>query len=218
MQNNLVFFLDVDNTLLDNDSIKEEIRKSLNKVFGIEEANHFWGHHDSFREEKKLVDFPNIIREYCSEKHAATCEIKLGQIFQGIKFKDAIYPHVPKVLAHLKTLGRVVIFSEGDMVYQSEKIEKSGLADMVDEVLLYEHKLDHVDELKSKYGDGLVFVEDKPQILDEIRKSLPEAFTILVCQGHYAREDHPKHKEPDRTIESIAELLTFSHTLQDKYG
>lgn len=38
---NIVFLIDVDNTLLDNDHIKEEIKKSLIRVLGENEANHF---------------------------------------------------------------------------------------------------------------------------------------------------------------------------------
>ena len=146
MQNNFVFFLDVDNTLLDNDRI--------------------------------------------------------------------LFPTTEQVMKHLAHLGRVIIFSEGDSVYQREKIEKSGLGDLADEVLLYEHKLDHTEELEERYGDAtLVFVEDKPQILDAILKRLPEAFTVLVCQGHYAGEDHGEHGEPDMTLKSISDLLSLS--LQD---
>lgn len=214
MQYNFVFFLDIDNTLLDNDSIKEEIRRSLVRVLGEVEANHFWDHHDSFRQEKKLVDFPNIIREYCAEKHAETCELKLSQIFQGIEFKDAIYSHVPQVLAHLKTFGKVVIFSEGDMVYQREKIEKSGIAAMTDGVFLYKHKLDHLEQIMKRHSlYKKVFIEDRLDTLVTIKQKYPTTVTIVVCQGHYSNPDCPtKHEGADLAIERISNLLSFSST------
>ncbi len=209
MDKKLVFFLDVDNTLLDNDRVKEGIRQSLIKVLGKEEANHFWQHHDSFRERQQLVDFPNIIREYCTEKHPKTCEIKLGSIFQNIDFPSFVYPDVVRVIEHLKTMGKVVIFSEGDMIYQKAKIEKSGLAVMVTEVLLYEHKMEHLDEIMEKYqAYHSVFIEDRADILKSIKEKYPAVTTVLVCQGHYANPSCPNRHDADLTIEKISDLLT----------
>lgn len=211
MEKQIVFFIDVDNTLLNNDHIKEEIKNSLIKVLGEEEANHFWQHHDSFRQEKKLIDFPNIIREYCQEKHKNTCELTLGRIFQNIEFKHALYPQASDVIKHLKTIGKVVLFTEGDDVYQKMKLEKSGLSELSDGVELYKHKLDHLKEIVGKYKNHkAIFIEDRSDILQKIKKLLPEVFTIEVCQGHYATSDHREHEKLDKTIGSISELLKIS--------
>ena len=211
MEKHVVFFIDVDNTLLDNDHIKEEIKKSLIRVLGEDEANHFWHHHDDFRENKKLVDFPNIIHEYCAEKHKDTCDLTLSRIFGNIEFSHALYPKAIQVLKYLKTLGKVVIFTEGDSVYQKRKIEQSGLASFVDEIALYEHKLEHIGELIKRYKEyKIVIVEDKYDTLLRIKKQFPRIFTIEVCQGHYATTDHKKHSELDMTVDSISDLMTLS--------
>lgn len=143
----IVFFVDVDNTLLDNDRIKDEIKKSLVKILGHKEAKHFWLHHDQFRERKKLVDFPKIISGYCKEKHRETCQLLVTEIFDSIQFKEALFPKIKEVLKYLKTMGKVIIFSESDDDYQKVKIAKSGLEAQVDEVLLFDHKLDHLEEI-----------------------------------------------------------------------
>jgi len=206
--NNPVFFIDVDNTLLDNDHIKDEIKKSLIKVLGKEEANHFWHHHDDFRENKKLVDFPNIIHQYCAEKHKDACELTLGKIFENIDFKHALYPKAIEVVEYLKTIGKVVIFTEGDSVYQKRKIEQSGLGAIADEVVLYEHKLEHIGELIKKYEEYIiVIIEDRADTLIKIKKQFPEIFAIEVCQGHYATINHGFHQEFDLTVTTISELL-----------
>ncbi|MBI4097792.1 MAG: HAD family hydrolase [Candidatus Levybacteria bacterium] len=206
----IAFFIDVDNTLLDNDHIKIEIKKSLDKVLGTEEANHFWDHHDRFRNRNKLVDFPNIIHEYCAEKHKDTCDLTLGKIFDSIEFSHALYPKAIQVLKYLKTLGKVVIFTEGDSVYQKRKIEQSGLASFVDEVLLYEHKLEYLGELIKKYERyTIIVIEDRSDILLKIKNQFPKVFAIEVCQGHYGNEDHKIHSSLDLTIDSIDELLNL---------
>lgn len=206
----VVFFIDVDNTLLNNDHIKDEIRKSLMKILGENEAMHFWNHHDEFRKYKKLVDFPNIIHRYCAEKHKDTCELTLGRIFQNIEFQHALYPKAYQVLKHLKTLGKVVLFTEGDKVYQKMKIEKSGLAERVDEIILYEHKLEHLSEIMKRYeGFTIIVIEDRADTLIKIKQQFPKIIAIEVRQGHYATADHDLHKALDKTVNSIEELLSL---------
>lgn len=207
----IVFFIDVDNTLLDNDHIKEEVKKSLITVLGKNEADHFWRHHNEFRERKKLVDFPNIIRGYCVEKHKDTCEITLGKIFNNIEFRHALYPKAFEALQHLKTLGKVVLFTEGDSVYQKRKIEQSGLGAMVDDVQLYEHKLEHLAKLLKKYSNyRVVFIDDRAESLKNIKDQFPNVFAIEACQGHYATTDHEEHEKLDMVVDSIAGLLSLT--------
>lgn len=211
MEKRAIFLIDVDNTLLDNDCIKAEIKKSLIKVLGEKEANHFWFHHDKFREDKKLIDFPNIIRVYCSQNHKDICELTLSNIFDNIEFTHALYPKAIEVLNHLKKLGKVILFTEGDNVYQRKKIQKSNLENFVDEVLLFEDKWEHLDKIISRYkGKEIVLIDDKAGPLIKAKQQFPDIFTIEVCQGHYANDDHIKHAQFDKTVNSIAELLNLN--------
>lgn len=207
----LVFLIDVDNTLLNNDQIKIEIKNSLIQTLGTEEAEHFWQHHDSFREYAHLVDFPTITRQYCQEKDAATCSLKVTSIFDSIEFEHALYPHALEVIAHFKQFGGVYIFSEGDMVYQKQKIEKGGLAAACSGVLLYEHKLNHLPEIQSQFlGNTLIIIDDRDDKLADIKKQIPNCITVVVCQGHYAGADCPIHHSADFFVSSLQELLTFT--------
>ena len=207
----LVFFVDVDNTLLNNDQIKVEIKASLTRILGKQEAEHFWQHHDSFREYAKLVDFPNITRTYCAEINEKTCSVVVGNIFNGIEFSQSLYPQTLEAITHLKTLGSVFVFSEGDMIYQKRKIEKSGIAEVVDGVFLFEHKLDHLDEIIAQFqGDRFIFIDDRDDKLLEIKQRISSALTIVVCQGHYAKEDCPANHSANFVVGSVAELRQFS--------
>lgn len=206
----LAFFIDVDNTLLNNDLIKEQIKLALVRVLGHTEADHFWRHHDEFRAYQKLVDFPRVTRAYCAEHHGATCERTVGTIFTTINFEAALFPGALDVIIHLKTLGGVYIFSEGDAVYQNMKIQKSGIAAAATSVLLYEHKLDHLDEAFAFAKNGRpVVIDDRDDKLMEIKKRMPEALTIVVCQGHYARTDCALNHTADKVIEAVGELVEW---------
>jgi len=211
MHKPLVFFVDIDNTLLDKDRIKTEIKQSLIKVLGHGEANHFWKEHEEFRSKNNLGDFPKIIEKYCKEKHADTCAIKLKNIFFIIDFKMAMYPAAAAALKHLKSFGKVAIFTEGDMVYQKRKVEQLGLNKLVDKIYLYLRKSDHIDVILAKWkGYTKVFIDDRSPKLIKIKKQYPETRIVEVCQGHFSNKDHVSHKKIDMTIESIEELLKMT--------
>lgn len=208
MQSKLVFFIDVDNTLLDNDHIKSEIKVSLVKVFGKKDADHFWAHHDGFRDYQKYVDFPNIIRGYCQELHGDKCQMEFTQVFNSIEFKHALYPKVSLVLKYLRSLGKVALFTEGDVVYQRRKVEKSGLSGLVDQVFLYEHKMNHLAKIVAKFKEfRLIFIDDRAEYLSEEKRKYPQIYTINVAQGHYAKQDRAHYfKGIDKTVSAVGEL------------
>lgn len=208
--NNLAFFLDVDNTLLNNDLVKEQIKTSLIMELGETDAMDFWYHHDELRSYQMLVDFPAVTRKFCMEKDSESCEMKVGGVFNGINFAGALFPKALEVLEYLKTLGTVSIFSEGDMVYQKMKIEKSGIAGHAQEIFLFEHKLDHLSEVLKKFENHkLIFVDDRDDKLMGIKKLYPQVVTIAVCQGHYAGPKCIIEHTADKVVGSIGELLEF---------
>src|SRR5438067_12680672 len=54
----LVFLLDVDNTLLDNDAIKEDWAKQLQAMVGPALARRLWEIYEQVRREREVVDIP----------------------------------------------------------------------------------------------------------------------------------------------------------------
>jgi len=208
MKKPTLFLVDLDNTLLNNDAVKAEIRKSLITVLGQSDAQHFWDHYNAIRTKTNLVDFPSAIKKYCEEKNAKTCDIRLKKIFHSINFKQALYPNVENVLNHLKTKGEVALFTEGDMIYQKVKIEKSGVGAMVNHIYHFEHKLEHFEAIKKKFHTyHIVVIDDRSETLMKLKALYPEITIVEVCQGHYSDVDHKPHPELDKTIESIGDLL-----------
>ncbi len=215
-QEGLTFFVDVDNTLLNNDLVKERIKEALILALGEKEAIHFWKYHDEFRAYQKLVDFPVITRIYCKEKDRNTCELTISKIFTGIDFSKALYPKAFEVLDYLKTLGKIFIFSEGDEVYQKLKIEKSGIAGKVDKVYLYKNKLEALPGMVKEYSSSrLIFIDDRDDKLINIKKLFPKIVTVVVCQGHYASPKCKIDHSADLVVGSVGELLNFK---QNKFN
>jgi FMN phosphatase YigB (HAD superfamily) len=209
---NLVFLLDVDNTLLDNDRLKSDLAARIESAVGSETAAHFWDVYEQVRADEDYVDFPETIRRISAESDGAEVAQRLDQIVHSVPFRDYLYPHVLDTIAYLNSLGEAVILSDGDPVFQPLKIRESGLEAAVGgRVLVYVHKEDELSRVFAAYpADHYVAVDDKPRIVSALEASCPATFTtVLVLQGKYARAQDAD-PGPDYVIDHIADLRTFT--------
>jgi hypothetical protein len=124
-----------------------------------------------------------------------------------------LFPNSLDVLEHCKQWGPAVILSDGDVVFQPRKIERSGLSDVVGgNVLIYIHKEQELEDVERRYrAKRYVLVDDKPRILAAIKKSWgSRVTTVFPRQGHYALDPEATAAYPaaDITIDRIGDLLT----------
>ena len=212
----LVFWLDVDNTLIANDGVKNDLDQHLRAEVGSQLAERFWDLYEEVREEESLVDIPLALERFREQTSPAEMDDLTYQhvrsIFNNYPFSKALYPYALETVQHLNTLGTAVIVSDGDPIFQSEKILSSNLAEAVEgRVLLYVHKQEHLqDTMKAYPGDHYVAVDDKPDILLDTKKLLGDRVTIaFVRQGKYAKQ-LPEHFSADITVDHIGNLRTYS--------
>lgn len=207
----IVFLLDVDNTLLDNDRLKEDLADRIRREIGPERANRFWELYEQVRSEKDYVDFPTTLLRFAQEIGEEDAQV-VTELVESIPFSDYLYPHVLDTISYLDTLGEAVILSDGDPVFQPYKIRQSGLEDAVHgRVLIYVHKEDALPDVFAAYpADHYVAVDDKPKIVSALEACCPSTFTtVLVLQGKYARPEEA-HPSPDYIIEHIGDLRSYS--------
>ena len=118
------------------------------------------------------------------------------------------------MIGHLGAWGPTVILSDGDVVFQPRKVERSGIWDAVKgRVLLYVHKEQELDDVERRYpADHYVLVDDKVRILTEVKRAWGTRLTtVFPRQGHYAVESETsKYPAPDVTVERIGDLLRWS--------
>jgi hypothetical protein len=208
----LVFLLDVDNTLFDNDAFKSAIATEAVAVLGEEGARLFWDLYEQVRRETDTVDYPTTLQRLAQAGYPAQSE-RLRAFLEGYDFAGGLYPQTRETLRYLRTLGRCVILSDGDPVFQPYKISRAGLGDIVDGVLIYVHKEQHLDEIAALYpGDHRVMVDDKARLLAAFKERWGEAVTtVFVRQGHYAAEALATGLPPvDLQIGTIGEAQTIS--------
>ena len=109
-------------------------------------------------------------------------------------FAQFIYPGSAGTIEHLKRLGTVAILSDGDAIFQTAKIIRSGLAAAVDGYAhVYAHKEDHLSELTGAFpADHYVLIDDKPGVITRVAERFePPLSTIFVRQGKYAASTDP---------------------------
>jgi FMN phosphatase YigB (HAD superfamily) len=208
----LVFLLDVDNTLLDNDHVKEAIADAVEKDIGPERAARFWQLYEVVRRETGYVDFPTTVTRLSGQLGDPSIADQLNNLLQRFPFKDYLYPHALDTIGYLNTLGDAVILSDGDSVFQPFKIKESGIEAAVSgRVLVYVHKEEELEHVFEAYpADHYEAVDDKPRIVSALEKACPTTFTtVLVEQGKYAR-DAGYAPPPDYVIPAIGDLRGFN--------
>ncbi|HKP27969.1 MAG TPA: HAD family hydrolase [Gemmatimonadales bacterium] len=206
-----VFLLDVDNTLLDNDRVVADLRRHLLRVVGPEREARYWAIFEQHRAEVGYADYLGTLQrcrlEDPRDQHLRT----IASFLLGYPFANCLYPGALEVLALLGARGRTVILSDGDVVFQPLKVERSGLFAAVDgRVLIYVHKEQELDDVERLYpADHYVFVDDKIRLLTAFKRTWGDRVTtVFPRQGHYAHDPEVvAWPAPDITIERIGALL-----------
>lgn len=212
----LVFLLDVDNTLINNDKVKEDFSAHLEVELGPQLADRFWEIYEQVRKERGVVDIPLSLRRLRERTPRSELDdqtyLHVQSIFNNYPFFTALYPHTLETLQHLRGMGLTVIVSDGDKFFQSEKIFRSDLAAAVEgRVLIYTHKQQHLEEILYKYpADHHVMIDDKPDILVDSKAIMGQGLTtVFVKQGHYAKQV-PDNFTPDISVLHIGDLRNFT--------
>ncbi|MBA3591127.1 HAD family hydrolase [Methylibium sp.] len=218
MTNDVVFLLDVDNTLLDNDRIIVDLRRHLEREFGAVSAERYWAIFEQLRSELGYADYLGALQRYRS--HAAGDGpdeqrlLLMSSFLVDYPFAERVYPRALAAIDRLGSFGPTVILSDGDVVFQPRKVQRSGLWDAVcGRVLIYIHKEQMLDAVQRHYpARHYVIVDDKLRILAAMKDVLQERLTtVFPRQGHYAFDPVSIAQYPaaDFTVEHIGDLADF---------
>jgi FMN phosphatase YigB (HAD superfamily) len=213
----LVFLIDVDNTLIANDDIKNDWDQHIRREMGDALADRFWELYEQARQESGVVDIPLALQRLREQTPLSELDeqtyLHLKSIFYDYPFYKALYPYVLETLHYLDTLGLTVIVSDGDQHFQEKKIINSHLAEAVEgRVLIYTHKQKHLQEILNMYpADHYVMIDDKPDILVDSKLIMGRSLTaVFVQQGHYANDPKPADFAPDISVLHFADLRNYS--------
>ena len=209
----VVFLLDCDNTLLDNDRVQDDLRTHLASEFGVESGDRYWAILEQLRAELGYVDYLGASRRYRLGAVNDPRLLLMPSFLVDYPFASRWYPGALDVIRHLRTCGSTVILSDGDVVFQPRKIQRSGLWAAVEgRVLIYIHKERMLESVAERYpARHYVMVDDKLRILAPMKAAWNDRVTtIFPRQGHDALDPQNIAAFPaaDLTIERIHDLVT----------
>jgi FMN phosphatase YigB (HAD superfamily) len=210
----VVFLLDVDNTLLDNDRFASDLGARLEQGFGAAGRDRYWTLYAERREELGYADYLGALQAFSAGLDDDPELLQMSAFLLEYPFAQRLYPRALDAIAHLRTLGLPVVLSDGDVVFQPRKVQRSGIWDAVaGRVLIRLHKQRALEATQRRYPAAhYVMVDDKPQLLAAMKQILGARLTtVFVRQGHYALEAAGTVVDPtpDLGIERIGELIDY---------
>jgi FMN phosphatase YigB (HAD superfamily) len=211
MRDDIVFLFDCDNTLLDNDGVQDDLRAHLEQEFGAPARARYWQILEALRGELGYVDYLGALQRYRLDAPNNPQLLRMSSFLLEYPFASRLYPGALDTLARCRQLGLTAILSDGDVVFQPRKLQRSGLWDAVaGRVLIYIHKEQMLDDMQRHYpARHYVMIDDKLRILAAMKSILQDKLTtVFPRQGHYAFDpDIARYPKADLTVERIGDLL-----------
>ncbi len=213
-QNEVVLLFDVDNTLLDNDRIIDDVKSHIEQEFGTESRDRYFAIFEALYSELGYADYLGALQRYRLEDQCDPRLLLMSSFLVDYPFVDRLYPGAFGALEHARTWGETVILSDGDVVFQPRKIERSGLRKAVGgRVLIYIHKEQMLADIERHYpARRYVMVDDKLRVLTAMKAIWAHRLTtVFPRQGHYAldRKNTATYPPADIIIDSIGDLVKY---------
>lgn len=210
----VVFLFDVDNTLLDNDHVTLDLKRYLEREVGHERNERYWTIFEALRNELGYADYLGALQRYRVENPYDSHLLAVSTYLVNYPFANRLFPNSLDVIEHCRQWGQVVILTDGDVVFQPRKIERSGLFEAIEKnILIYIHKELELADVERRYpAEQYVMVDDKLKILAAIKQVWGERVTtVFPEQGHYALDPGiiAKYPPADISIKRIGDLLNF---------
>ena len=210
--NQVVFLVDVDNTLLDDDRIQADIKAYLERQYGAASRDRYWAILEDLFVELGYRDYLGALQRYRVEHPQDMHLLSMSSFLVDYPFANRLYPASLDVLERLRQWGPTVLLTDGDVVFQPRKVERSGLSEAVgSHVLIYIHKELALNDVEARYPAlHYVFVDDKPRILAAVKEAWgARVTTVLPRQGQYAHDAKAlaTFAAPDVTVDRIGDLL-----------
>jgi len=209
----VVFLLDVDNTLVDNDQVRQRLDDAIARIVGPEAARTYWQIYEEVRDERGFVDSLETLSRF-HERAGDPSAGALDRAILDFPYVEVRFPETLRVLETLWRVGTPVILSDGDPVFQPLKIARAGVDQAVrGNVLVFQHKEEHLADVARLFpADQYIAVDDKAAILASIKLHwLARVRTVHVLQGKYA-DDQYDGPRPDAVIGRIGDLVPLVGT------
>jgi FMN phosphatase YigB (HAD superfamily) len=212
--NSIVFLVDVDDTLLDNDRIQNDPRNHLQRKFGRGSRDRYWAMQEEMSHEAGYRDYRRALQRYRSENPTDVRILSMSSFLADYPFANPLFPGALDVFERFRSWGQTVILSDGDLVFQPRRVERSGICEVVEgHVFIYVHKEEALEDVWKRYAARhYVLVDDKHRNLTAVKKGWGDSVTaVFPRQGKFAHDRAviAANPTPDVTVERASDLLGF---------
>jgi FMN phosphatase YigB (HAD superfamily) len=208
-----VTLFDVDNTLLDNDRVVADLMRFMDRELGHARRDDYWQIFETLRTDFGYADYLGALQRYRALHPRDSHVLAVSQFLVNYPFANRLFPESLDAIDHARAWGQVAILTDGDVVFQPRKIERSGLFDAVEHhILIYVHKERELDDVEQRYpAEHYIVVDDKLWLLDAMKKHWGRRVTtVWPRQGHYVTDARVQTlPPPDVTLSRIGELLAW---------
>jgi FMN phosphatase YigB (HAD superfamily) len=205
------FLVDVDDTLLDNDRIRDDLERHLEAEYGPEARGAYWTIQERRFVELGYRDYLGAVQEWWESERWDPRLLAVSEYLVDYPFADRLYPSALDVLERMRSSGPTVVLTDGDAIFQPRKVARAGVGSAADGVLVYVHKEDELADVERRYpASRYVLVDDKVRILAAAKLHWGDRVTtVLPLQGQFANDPDLRaaHPEPDLTVAAIGDLL-----------
>jgi len=212
--NPIVFLVDVDDTLLENDRIQDDLKRHIEREFGARCRDQFWAIQEELFNQLGYRDYLGALQRFRIEHPYEPHLVTAANFLVDYPFANRLYPGALDVLERFRTWGRTVILTDGDMVFQPRKVQRSGIYETVEgHVLIYIHKEEALKDVEHRYpAEHYVLVDDKLRILTAVKQAWGNRVTtVFPRQGEFALNPVTLTSYPaaDVTVDRISDLLSY---------
>jgi len=206
MKKKFKIFIDFDDTLFNTAALKKDLIKIF-KESGVSRANFL----------SSYKDYPTVTRSGF-KKYDPNQQINILHKRLGID-KSGIKKELGKLI---KSSSKFVFEDSGDFIkkfgeknvylisfartgFQCQKIEYSGLARKFAKVVVSDDsKAKVIGKIKRGEGKEIVFIDDRMDQIDSVKKKFPESLTILMKRRE-GRFKGQRTKYADFTVKNLKE-------------
>jgi FMN phosphatase YigB (HAD superfamily) len=148
----VAFLFDVDNTLLDNDRVITDLEQHLRREVGPRQSQHYWAIFEQLRTRLGYADYLGALQRYRTEHPRDLRVLTVSHFLINYPFANRLFPNSLDVIERVRRWGTVALLTDGDVVFQPRKVDRSGLGEAVGgHTLIYVHKEQELADVAARF-------------------------------------------------------------------
>src|ERR1700743_2811888 len=110
----IVFLVDVDHTLLDNDGVQQDLKDHIERAYGRDARDRYWRILEDLFSELGYRDYLGALQRFRVEHPREVELLAMSPYLIDYPFAGRLFPSALKALKRLSSFGPTVVLSDGD--------------------------------------------------------------------------------------------------------